>query len=91
MFSTRHAVAALAALALLAPTAASARSDAAEALIAEWTDLNSTCRGGSGDDPKTMKACDDREAVSAKLKKLGWCYGRPGDAGYQRSWILCGK
>lgn len=91
MLQNKSIAAACLAAALLAPAAASARSDASEALIAEWTDLNSTCRGGSGDDPKTMKACDAREAVSAKLKNLGWCYGRPGDAGYQRSWILCGK
>ncbi|MFC3690862.1 hypothetical protein [Chenggangzhangella methanolivorans] len=79
------------AIALLAPADASARSDAFEALIAQWTDLNSACRGGSGDDPKTMKACDERETIGARLKKGGWCYGRPGDAGYQRNWIRCGS
>ncbi len=51
--------------------------------------LNDKCRGGSGDDPNTQKACDQRDTAYNKLAKDGWCYGKPGDAGYQRTWQRC--
>lgn len=56
------------------------------ALIEEWSRLNSACRGGSGDAPATDAACQARGAVDAKLEAAGWCYGRPGEAGYQNDW-----
>ena len=60
-----------------------------EALITEWQALNDTCRGGSGDDPDTMKACDSRDDVTTKLNDAGWCYGHDGQAEYQREWEAC--
>jgi len=60
-----------------------------KAQIDQLERLNDKCRGGSGDDPNTQKACDQRDAVYSKLEKSGWCYGGPGDAGYQRSWKRC--
>ncbi|TAV92049.1 hypothetical protein [Rhizobium leguminosarum] len=59
-------------------------------LIAQWSEENGSCRGNSGDDPETWKACERREAIGAKLDKIGWCYGRKGDAGYQHQWHICG-
>ncbi|MDG4903531.1 MULTISPECIES: hypothetical protein [unclassified Mesorhizobium] len=53
--------------------------------------LNDLCRGGSGDDPKTMQACDDRNAVEQRLYAAGWCYGKRGQAGYQMKWHKCSK
>lgn len=59
-------------------------------IISQWQDENNRCRGGSGDTSETWKACDRREAVGAKLKAVGWCYGRSGEAGYQMNWHRCG-
>jgi hypothetical protein len=59
-------------------------------LIAQWGEENGSCRGNSGDDPETWKACERREAIGAKLDKIGWCYGREGEAGYQHQWHVCG-
>ncbi|WP_242219873.1 hypothetical protein [Shinella zoogloeoides] len=46
------------------------------ALIEKWEELNENCRGGFGDDPNTMKACDQRSGVSERLEALGYCYDR---------------
>jgi hypothetical protein len=59
------------------------------ALINRWQDENGRCRGGSGDDPKTYQACDERSATGNKLAEAGWCYGREGEAGYQMEWHPC--
>ncbi|RUV37408.1 hypothetical protein [Mesorhizobium sp. M7A.F.Ca.MR.148.00.0.0] len=44
------------------------------ALEKSYLDLNEQCRGGSGDDPDTIKACDQREEVSARLRQLHVCF-----------------
>ncbi len=38
---------------------------------------------------ETLAACDRREKVDAKLKGVGWCYGREGEARYQMEWHPC--
>ncbi|WP_156295774.1 hypothetical protein [Methylobacterium aquaticum] len=58
-------------------------------LVRDWGTLNAVCRGGRGDDPATRDACTRRDAVDRRLESAGWCYGRPGDAGYQRVWRPC--
>ena len=58
-------------------------------LIADWTRLNSLCRGGSGDDPATMKACGERDALTPRIEAAGWCYGQKGQFGYQYRWHAC--
>ncbi len=60
-------------------------------LISQWQDENGSCRGGSGDSPQTMAACERREAIGNKLQTVGWCYGRDGEYGYQMQWHACGK
>ncbi|BCH11932.1 hypothetical protein MesoLj131c_61900 [Mesorhizobium sp. 131-3-5] len=44
------------------------------ALEKTYLELNDRCRGGSGDDPDTIKACDQREAVSAQLSHMHICF-----------------
>jgi hypothetical protein len=58
-------------------------------LLAVWSDLNSFCRGWSGDDKHTDEVCETRNKMDAALKKLGYCYGKRGQAGYQMSWYKC--
>ncbi|MEO5334670.1 MAG: hypothetical protein H7839_21860 [Magnetococcus sp. YQC-5] len=58
-------------------------------LLALWDKLNDRCRGGSGDDQKTWDACDERERTGDQLKARGWCYGEPGQFGYQMEWHKC--
>lgn len=60
-------------------------------IISQWYDQNGACRGGSGNEDETWRACDRREDISAKLAAVGWCYGRPGEYGYQMSWHVCGQ
>jgi hypothetical protein len=60
-------------------------------IIAQWQDDDNSCRGGHGDSPETMKACDRREVITAKLEALGLCYGREGEQGYQMDWHICGR
>ena len=57
------------ALALGAPAGAHANDTAA--LMTAWQALNEDCRGGSGDDPQTLKACDRRTVVSNALRSHG--------------------
>lgn len=51
--------------------------------------LNGKCRGGSGSDPATMTACDQRDAIVTVLKERGWCWGPSNVAEYQKSWQRC--
>ncbi|HJE71673.1 hypothetical protein [Pseudomonas oryzihabitans] len=60
-------------------------------LLEQIDDLNEQCRGGSGDDPRTMAACNKRDAFLSRLTKSGWCYGDDNQAGYQRYWKTCGE
>lgn len=58
-------------------------------ILAQWQNENGNCRGGSGDSDETWKACGRRDAIGKKLEAVGWCYGRPGEAGYQMNWHRC--
>lgn len=46
-----------------------------KAAIDKAEDLNDKCRGGSGDNPKTMGLCDQRDKAYTEIKKQGWCFG----------------
>lgn len=70
--------------------AAIAQAQSADELIASYRVLNSACRGGSGDDPRTQKACAERDRIVAGLQQAGYCYGRRGQVGAQMSWHRCG-
>lgn len=56
-------------------------------LIEQWEELNENCRGGSGDDPDTMKACDQRTGVSDRLEAMGYCYN--GETTASSEWNRC--
>ena len=58
-------------------------------VLAQWQTENENCRGGSGDSDETIKACERRDSIAAKLQNVGWCYGRPGEYGYQMNWHPC--
>ncbi|MET7241836.1 hypothetical protein ABZT49_00550 [Methylobacterium sp. EM32] len=80
----------MALLLLLLGPATAAQAGGVAPLLRDWTALNGACRGGRGDDPATLAACERRDALHRRLTAAGWCYGRPGDAGYQRAWRTCG-
>ncbi len=65
--------AATASLLLLSATPLAAKQPRA-ALEKAYLELNEQCRGGSGDDPDTLKACDEREKVSAQLRQIHVCF-----------------
>lgn len=56
-------------------------------LLALWGMAEDGCRGGHP--PENAEACDHRAAFDERLQQLGWCYGRPGDLGYQMAWRRC--
>lgn len=58
-------------------------------LIAEEGKLNEECRGGSGDDKATTKACADRDAIFGEIKARGWCWGHEGQIEADRTWEHC--
>lgn len=58
-------------------------------LLERWANQNGQCRGGSGDKPETMEACEAREHTSEVLHAVGWCFGREGEYGYQMEWHRC--
>ncbi len=60
-------------------------------LLDQWRNLNTQCRGGSGDSDATVAVCERRDILSTKLKAVGWCYGRDGEYGYQMEWHSCGQ
>lgn len=53
-------------------------------LISRWMDENDRCRGGFGDDPETLQACDRRDLLDEQLTNEGWCLRFPGE-----SWHRC--
>ena len=48
-------------------------------LLQDWGLLNSECRGGPPDDPRTQQACEKREKASARLQRRGCVYHEDGD------------
>ena len=60
-------------------------------LYQAWLSANEDCRGGAGDDPKTMTACDYRNVIDDKMKAAGWCYGLVGQGRPFMDWHLCGR
>lgn len=62
-----------------------------EELIEEWDIADEDCRGGSGDDPATQEACELRTALSERLEKAGWCFGKKNQAHSAYRWHKCGK
>jgi hypothetical protein len=60
-------------------------------MVSLWNQQNSECQGGAGNDPQTQASCAARDAYSAQLRAAGWCYGEPGDFGYQMAWHRCGS
>ncbi len=61
----------------------------AKALINRVDRLAGQCRGGSGDNPKTVEACGKMDAAMDQVRQEGWCWG-PDDAfGFEKRWLRC--
>lgn len=73
--SVKIAIAALACLEMQS-VSASDRTDRSPVAqdIRRYDQLNLACRGGSGDDPQTQLACQQRKQLEQSLRKRGWCY-----------------
>ena len=52
---------------------------------------NDHCRGNSGDDPETLRACNRRWVVMVRLEHLGWCWGseRGNASSADDHWLRC--
>ncbi|TPI27106.1 hypothetical protein FJW07_31510 [Mesorhizobium sp. B3-1-9] len=73
------------------PKAEATKATSPAKLIGQWQVADENCRGGSGDDPKTEKACSARDALARQLETAKWCYGKNGQSRYQYKWHRCGK
>jgi hypothetical protein len=77
------------AVALLLTGAAHAQSTEVAQLITREEVVNDTCRGGSGDEPATVKACEIRDSLFKQIEAHGWCWGHEGQAEYEKDWEPC--
>lgn len=60
-------------------------------MIATWDRLNQNCRGGSGNDPATQRACDQRDALYDRIEAAGFCFGENDTYGYEMKWAVCNR
>ena len=58
-------------------------------LLQDVAVLNSNCRGGSGDNSETWRACGARDYVAFLLSQRAYCYGKEGQSGFQMEWHRC--
>ena len=58
-------------------------------LIKKADFLNDKCRGGSGDNPETIKSCDERDKYVDLLHNKGWCYGKASQIEADKTWQKC--
>lgn len=63
----------------------------AEELKLMWSDANSVCRGGPGDEATTQAYCDRRAELGQKLAALDWCYTSGEQASYLSTWRSCNE
>ena len=84
-----RAIVALMMVGFAGPVFARAMEPEAARLTREWRELNSACRGQSGDLPETQVACARRDRLTTRLKRMGWCYGLPGEPQYKSFWRRC--
>jgi hypothetical protein len=63
----------------------------ASTMLYRWQQQDEQCRGGSGDSPETWEACEARAYTQLSLEAAGWCYGWPGQAGYEQDWRRCNE
>jgi hypothetical protein len=61
----------------------------ARIVVEDAISLNRTCRGNSGNEPLTWRACGARNAAFDIALRLGWCYSEPDWYGYQDHWHEC--
>jgi len=77
-------IAACAIALMIAPSPSMAKSPKDPELLQQWVILNEGCRGGYGDNPATMRACDERNLVDAALFARGYCF--VGNYGVEQRW-----
>ena len=66
-----------------------AKSAKVQRLIEKEEAFNATCRGGSGDSPETMAACDKRDNVLKQIQSMGWCWGPDDAIEADKDWVRC--
>ncbi len=67
------------ALPVVAGTLAPSPADAQTPMITAWLAANAECRSGTPGDPKTQKACEMRDQISARLERRGCVHHEDGD------------
>lgn len=51
--------------------------------------FNNRCRDGSGDDPKTLSYCDQRDRLVSELGNNGWCFRQEDQFEAEKTWQKC--
>lgn len=88
MLVFQRAVAGATALALVIGGGAVAQTTVAQT-IKRVEQLDTRCRDGGESQEATERICNEREALMNDLKTMGWCFGRPDQAEYQKKWQPC--
>jgi hypothetical protein len=64
--------------------------DTVRDLMSLQRDLDNACRGGTPDDNGNLdRLCTIRDRLSKAINRLGYCYGKRGQYGYQMQWHKC--
>ena len=79
------------AMVFLAPAALAQTGEVAD-LIAWWQALDGLCRGSTGlDDTQRAGVCCGRTLITARLNRLGWCYGVTVQVAADPTWHRCSR
>lgn len=60
-------------------------------LIEQAEQLNTKCRGGSGDLEATGQACNQRDELMEVIANKGWCYGTVDQIQADKQWQQCAR
>lgn len=60
-----------------------------ERLVDDYWQINSNCRGGSGDAARTWHECARRDVLQPIMRQAGLCLGKVNEAVVDNEWHLC--
>ncbi|GJD36603.1 hypothetical protein [Methylobacterium aerolatum] len=59
-------------------------------LLKAWDEASFNCSGSTQNEQWRSDECARAAALRAHLNDSGWCYGKKGEAQYQKKWHRCG-
>lgn len=62
-----------------------------EKLIGQYAVKNNECKNQAEESSKTKNSCDERNNLFKLIESKGWCYGKEGEAEFEKKWHQCKK